>query len=344
MLTRLITKPVAVLCVAGLICLLIGRVAQHAYVAAIAAAVVIVLGLVWPWLTIALVSASVRTASRRCRVRERIELDIDVRNRCPLPLPAIALLAATGEHLDLNIPVTTIRSGRQRLSANIAPQRRGIFCLSNLTIGTAFPFGLWQAKRRIDGGGTLIVWPNAERIDVAPLLRGSRILNTETLSARIATEGDLAGVRGYRRGDSLRSIHWQQTARHDRLIVRERAGGEQRGCTVCLDTRRASYADDEMFERAISIVAGIVDSAVADGLTLTIHLTESPVVVSNASVQSAALDVLAGVTWDERPDTPSSWRALRGIFVTTTQGWQSAPARHCSPIFADGVKASGGHL
>ena len=42
--------------------------------------------------------------------------------------------------------------------------------------------------------------------------------------------GDFLGVRPYRRGDSLRRIHWPQSARHDQLIVCElQSPGDSRG-------------------------------------------------------------------------------------------------------------------
>ncbi len=330
------TWRAAILIVVVVICVAIGRVAQHAYVAAVTAGFTLVLGLVWPWLILRLISASSQVSFVRCRVREHLELKVDVTSRWPLVLPEIELTGGPESHVLIDVSPMMIRRGRQTISVGMAAQRRGVFNLYDLTIGTSFPFGLRHARCAIAGNGRLIVWPIAEPIDVVVLRGATRTLAADLASSRIAAEGELAGVRGYRRGDAMRSIHWQQTARHDRLIVRERAGGERRCCTVCLDTRRASYETEALFERAVSIATGIIEQGLREGLAVELRTEHSRYSVHSERDLPDVLDVLAAISWTDVMDVPAGFRGIRALLVTTVAGSVSAATGGLRPCLVNG--------
>lgn len=332
-----------VLLVVALLCLALARAAEHAYVAAVAAGFVLVVGFTWPWIVMRLISATVRTSADRCRVGETIELTVVFRNRTPLPLPGIDVAVGGMRGAVVESNPATCRGGEHARSLQIVPHRRGVLDLSTIEIATSFPFGLWRAKRSVRGGGRLIVWPIAETVDAAFLANHSRLVATDFVGSRMTSDGELAGVRAYRRGDSVRTIHWQQTARHDRLIVRERAGGERRGCTVCLDTRRASYADENVFERGVSIVAGIVEQGEREGLSVELRLGDYGLTVADIPGRDAALDALAAVFLSDSATPSADWRGVRGIIVTTSTAWDaSASPPGLRPLFADVRRRAGG--
>ena len=150
-------------------------------------------------------------------------------------------------------------------------------------------------------------------------------------------EGELVGVRGYRRGDPMRSIHWRQTARHDALIVRERtdSGRQSRRCTVILDTRSRSYADAaaDPFERAVSLAAGLLDTAVAHGITIDLVLPAGRYIVQDQQSRSHALDALAAASLDTQIDA-APWASHRdGLVLTTSAAWHSDPYPRLQPFF-----------
>lgn len=327
---------VAILIVTTVICVAIGRVAQHAYVAAVTVGFMLVLGLLWPWLILRFIAASSHASLARCRVRENVELNIDVTSRWPLVLPGIELTGGPESPGLIDVPPMVLRHGRQTLSVGITPQRRGVFNLSDFTIGTSFPFGLRHARRAIQGHARLIVWPITEPVDVATLHGASRTLAVDFASSRVAAEGELAGVRGYRRGDAMRSIHWQQTARHDRLIVRERAGGERRCCTVCLDTRRASYESEALFERAVSVTAGLVEQGLREGLAVELRMEHSRYSVNDDRDLPDVLDALAAVSWTDATEAAASFRGIHALLVTTVAGSISAATGGLRPCLVNG--------
>jgi hypothetical protein len=92
---------------------------------------------------------------------------------------------------------------------------------------------------------------------------GPHLLN----QARRLGPGDFHSLREYVDGDEPRSISWKASARSEELLVKEYTVEGLRRCTVLLDAAPGSYADRAGFERAITVVASVVNSADRGGLT-----------------------------------------------------------------------------
>ena len=60
-----------------------------------------------------------------------------------------------------------------------------------------------------------------------------------------ATGGDPdVGIRNYRSGDDIRTIHWRASARHDELMVRLEEPVSHGGAVVMLDHRARAHAGE----------------------------------------------------------------------------------------------------
>lgn len=102
-------------------------------------------------------------------------------------------------------------------------------------LACAFPFGIWTARRTVDSVQPVVIWPLLIPLNGLVDMSGSKLADIG-VGNRTGTDGDFLGVRTFRRGDSLRSIHWAQTARNDSLIVCER-GGPQRQTVRAINLR-----------------------------------------------------------------------------------------------------------
>lgn len=121
----------------------------------------------------------------------------------------------------------------------ISPEYRGRYPVQIPNLTCSFPFGIWTARKPLQ---------HVQPVEVLPLiipcheeveLSGKQIAETGA-GHRASTHGDFLGVREFRRGDSLRSIHWVQSARLDSLIVCERGGPQQQHVEIHLDTSRSA--------------------------------------------------------------------------------------------------------
>ena len=145
------------------------------------------------------------------------------------------------------VQTTVLPRGRARLSARLAPTRRGTFTPDEVTVRVGGPLGLVtrQAARSLPG-----------RIEVHPSFRSRETAELRVRRARVLEEG-LRSVRGrgggtefealreYVQGDEYRHIDWAATARRGTPVVRTYRAERNQTVVVLLDTGRT--------------VAGLVD-------------------------------------------------------------------------------------
>jgi uncharacterized protein (DUF58 family) len=135
--------------------------------------------------------------------------------------------------------------------------RRGVFREADAGLLSRFPIGLFRKYRRAIVPSEIVVFPvpQASAVpDVPPEdARGSR-----PHPHRRGGGADIRTLRDFVSGDDPRDLHWKQSARMRRWIVREREAERDRAVFLVVDN--ALDPEDpaalERFERAISHCAG----------------------------------------------------------------------------------------
>ncbi len=121
----------------------------------------------------------------------------------------------------------------QQIAYQTRFERRGPTRLPAIRTTTAFPFGLFVKATRPEAGEEVLVLP---RIDPLPvdLLRALGEAGVVARPVR-GLGAELHDLRPFRVGDDPRLIHWKQSAKLDRPIVKELESEESRGLTLLLD-------------------------------------------------------------------------------------------------------------
>ena len=114
--------------------------------------------------------------------------------------------------------------------------------------------------------------------------------------------GEFLGVRDFRRGDALKSIHWVQTARNDRLIVCERGGPQQQAVELRLSTSGCEGSLSEVRENLawrVRITASLIDLLVSRHLPFCLVIDgHTQALPEGAASRTQAWDLLAMVPLD----------------------------------------------
>ena len=167
-----------------------------------------------------------------------------------------------------------------------APSQRGPCRLKAGSLLFTDPLGLWRAHVPLRAELEALALPR-------PVMVGDLPMGGEVSADRLRADrgDDLAGLRDYRRGDHLSSVHWRQSARLDRLVVVDAERPARVRRTVLLDTRAGSYdtapaapgtpgaqpvrrsgrsgrAEDGAFETAVSLAAGVLGAWESTGADL----------------------------------------------------------------------------
>jgi uncharacterized protein (DUF58 family) len=265
---RLLYNPLGVLLVAALTALLCGMFLHaQGFVLFGGVLAVIVLGIAWPWLSLRGMHGIISFERVRVCEGDRVEVRLTLCNRLPWSAWGLAVRDGFTPSTTPNAatpPVATIASAPRRRTArchwSLVLPCRGVYPLVVPRLTTGFPFGLWENRRPLSVEVPLIVWPRTFPAGPVPLVSGDQQVEGNVSRNKVGSNGDVLGVRPYRRGNSPRRIHWGQSARHDRLIVCELQANARPVTQLVLDADRRVHAGDgadSSRERTIRIVASL---------------------------------------------------------------------------------------
>ena len=140
---------------------------------------------------------------------------------------------------------------------------RGRYPVGPLWVTHGDPFGLVQAERAIAGTREISITPRVTLLPDAGLKDASGDGVRHELNHFAVQRADELIAREYRTGDSLRRVHWRQTARRGELMVRQEERQGDPEATLLIDTSLARHGNesgaltDGHFERMVELVASL---------------------------------------------------------------------------------------
>lgn len=170
-------------------------------------------------------------------------LKLRVRNKRRAVFPAAAVAGPWGRAELPAIP------GRGKAAAEVVHvfRRRGRTVADDLVLETARPFGLFRARRPVEGLA-LTVLPRLREIQGRPESPAVRPESAPRL--RRSRGGDLHGVRDYAAGEDSRSINWKLSARAARPLVVEYAERSGDRVTITADGTPGPGTEESISEAA----------------------------------------------------------------------------------------------
>lgn len=196
----------------------------------------IALGSAWPWVVMGGIRGALHIEHRRCREQQPVTVRLRITNRWPFPAWG---LFVEGGFFDDHQPVLALSRAAGwstcEFDWTFVPQRRGIYPRAVPLLATKFPFGLVRAARPVEAAGRLVVWPETCPLTTLPDAVELDFREDRLSDRQAGEQGDLLGTRLFRQGDSLRRVHWAQTARHGRLIVCEKQSSARCAVRMIVD-------------------------------------------------------------------------------------------------------------
>ncbi|GAB5405546.1 MAG: DUF58 domain-containing protein [Aureliella sp.] len=319
-------EPVGWFCVALLSSVLVGAfLTPIGWSIAGGLAAIILLGLGFPWFATRALTCSL--SSDRDAVHEGDEAHVLLNVKNPLPLPVIGLVVkgyfapkimqedtASVEPECGLARVPAFSTAQYRLP--IKPEYRGRFPTDTPEITCSFPLGIYTARRPVAKVASVTVRPMLLPITADFEWSGSSIAETG-FGTRASDHGEFLGVREFRRGDSLRSIHWAQSARQDEIIVCERGGPQKSPVAVRVSTERcigSNWDARENLAWRVRVAASLVDFFVARHIPFELLVDDRKALLGQGgSAKASAWDALAEVPlepWANNPTRDSAKTAF----------------------------------
>jgi len=227
--------------------------------------------------------------------------------------------------------IAPIRRGESsRIVYPVLAAQRGRFVLGPPRIRIGDPFDLWEDNRTLDASAEVLVVPTVVSLTGMPSSSGARsAASGRSVLSTVGGDPDI-GVREYRNGDDIRTIHWRASARHDDLMVRLEEPVSHGSATVVLDHRAVAHRGDG--------ASSSLEAAVVLAASISLHLLDSDHQVRLMSHRGAVIaqghdisdDVLAELAVVQ-PDPDPKLSALtlgRAGLVVAVLGRMSAVDAH----------------
>jgi len=237
---------------------------------------------------------------------------------------------------------------RAELSLSLTCSLRGAYELPWLQASSFFPSALVKWPRRAREKDRLLVYPRFTPLARFDVPHGRNYQpGGIPIASSVGESTELAGTREFREGDRTRDIHWPSLARTGRLVVKEYQEEYFVRLAMVLDVESRSARDDALFERSLSLAAGIADVLARQEYIIDIFAAGSQVFHFQAGRALAhfehILEILACLEAEDRLDMHALEAALLpearklSAVVLVMMDWDDARAELIRKLKAHGV-------
>ncbi len=306
---------------------------------ATALAMIIAVGVLWPWVSVKGLAAELSFNKVRTQCGEPVGARLIVKNNWPWPAWGVYLRHPFSEHSDhlCEVAIDCIPGWKtSEYTWNFIPRKRGVYSTSTAFLETAFPFGLYKKKISLSMDSVLIVWPEISKLAFMPELREVSSSEDRFASHRAGDYGDVIGTRTFRLGDSLRRVHWSQSARQGQIIVTERQAAAVCALRVIPDLNQSHYQNGnrDSLEAIIRITASICHSLLKQHACIECLVGNQLFrCEGNQRDQNLLLDELACIPADGLPDSEvkHTRSPLPEFVITNSRGYIKQLQNNSSP-------------
>lgn len=272
------SKGIGILLVAILVFLL-ARVTQVGWLYLVDALLwgILILSAVLPWLGVVMMSARLRldiegasAAGVSPSEGDRIRIQVSLRNRafwprfvfglyydCPLVKPESCLRRFFVTQL--------AASAQMSLVSILEAYQRGPYHLGPVVVESSAPFGLFRRRAQLCPPQPVLVLPKVHKIRQCFVVDELCGVVLQSRGSRVGT--DPVGSRNYLPGDPRRYIHWRNTARVGRVMVREFEDPKEEILYLLFDAIQVwGEGRDTTLEYGIKIAVSAADYARRKGI------------------------------------------------------------------------------
>ena len=196
---------------------------------------------------------------------ETVQINLSLRNRGFWPKFFLSLsygctLAAPEDRQFRFFVSKLAASSELALPVTVAAYQRGTHSLEPVVADASAPFGLFRRRVRLDQAQQVLVYPRIYPLNRLYLVDGLAGESVQAQKSRLGLE--TAGSRPYIPGDPRRHIHWRNTARTGRLMVREFEDPQDHTLHLLFDaTQSWGEGRESSLEYSIKLVASVANYA-----------------------------------------------------------------------------------
>ncbi len=198
---------------------------------------------------------------------EKIPITLKVINKGGLKV----LLEYSDQFLDqqIHLPIPFLKKkGKKSWDYSIKASRRGFYQGSYATLKCSAPFGFFLWQKRFYLPSPLLIYPSYFEIRTFPLLETASYPAEVIHERKKGSGSEYYGTREYAPGDSLRFIHWKNTAKKGKMIVKEFERGFGSLVNILIDSNsnhNLGEGKESTLEYSIKIGTSLINYSLKTG-------------------------------------------------------------------------------
>ena len=224
-------------------------------------AMTVVLGFFWTWLGTRSLAVKVDRRTLQARVGDPIEETFTAINESLLPKHNLEVEDIS----DLpgysgGVAVSLKSNGSRTWSTGATARKRGLYTLGPVRVSVADPFSVFRRERLFGGTDTLTIFPQTHDLPGFEVPSSDLSGDSSTRRHTLAVTPHASSVREYASGDSLSRVHWNTTARLNKLMSKVFDLGRASEVWVMPDLEAVVHAgelEESTDEYAVSIAASL---------------------------------------------------------------------------------------
>ena len=211
-------------------------------------------------------------------VGDNVDVEIEVSNptRWPRFFVSVSLTSAIESGVTSPVRFFFARIGCRtavRSSKSVRCDQRGWQTFGAATIESRMPFGLFRRRKTVEASARVLVFPRWLPMDRLGLI--SAETGDDSGRRRYRSGEEVTGSRPYVIGDSVRHIHWKNTARTGRPAVREYDAGAEEALILAIGTSVVlGKGTETSLEYAATLAATVARSVYDRGGTVRLALPD----------------------------------------------------------------------
>jgi len=235
---------------------------------------IIFLSAVVPWLAVAFLdahrrvdrpgtAANIKSTGPGPSEGDQLLIEVSLRNRAFFPRFLFTVfydcpLAEPGSRLSRFFVAQLRGSARLSLVSTVEAYQRGMHQLGPVVLESSAPFGLFRRRVQRSSAQPVLVYPQVHSLERLALVEG---LSGTSAQPRKSLAGmEPVGSRHYFPGDPRRHIHWRNTARMGRPMVKEFEDAKDPTLHLLFDaTQVRGQGKETSLEYGIKVVASAAD-------------------------------------------------------------------------------------
>ena len=152
--------------------------------------------------------------------------------------------------------------------------RRGKYFLEDFRVKTGDPFGFFKLSKSIAAGEAVNVYPRVRLLKDVYISTRQQYGDFRVREQYLENQSLLSDLRLWQAGDSYKKIHWKQTARQGRMVIKNFEKKGDAAPKIFLDMIRESYRGDRdhlLEDLAVEAAASYIYYCLQAGISLEFY-------------------------------------------------------------------------